>query len=150
MKRLLEVGETVAALMLLAVALLVSLNVGIRDLLGIQVPDWFDLSRMLLCIAVFWGVAIATYRGGHICVDILWERLGPLGRRRLDGLATLLVLVLLGPLAWMVWGKVLTLGTQATSDLRLPLVYFLSVAAAGATFAVALCIVRLWELCRGS
>lgn len=150
MRRVLEIGETTAALMLLAVALLVSLNVGIRDVLGIQLPDWFDFSRMLLCIAMFWGIAIATYRGGHICVDILWERLGLQGRRALDLIATLLVLVLLAPLAWMVWGKVLTLGAQATSDLRLPLVYFLSIAAAGATFAVVLCIVRLWEVWRGS
>jgi TRAP-type C4-dicarboxylate transport system permease small subunit len=150
MKRFLEVGETLAALMLLAVALLVSLNVGIRDLLDIQLPDWFDLSRMLLCIAMFWGVAIATYRGGHICVDVVWEHLGPHGRRWLDVAATVLVLILLGPLAWMVWGKVLTLGSQATSDLRIPLVYFFSIAAAGATFAVVLGVLRLWELARGS
>jgi TRAP-type C4-dicarboxylate transport system permease small subunit len=118
-------------------------------LLSFQIPDWFDLSRQLQAIALFWGIAIATYRAGHICVDVVWEHLGHAGRRNLDLFATTVTFLFLVPMAWMVWSKVSTTGTQATSDLRLPLIYFYAVAAAGATVAVVLAAKRIWELWRG-
>jgi TRAP-type C4-dicarboxylate transport system permease small subunit len=149
MKRFLQASENIAALFLLAIALLVTTNVTLRYLFSIQIPDWFDFSRQLQAIALFWGIAIATYRGGHICVDVLWEHLGRPGRRVLDTAATLVTLLFLLPMAWMIWVKVSSTGTQATSDLRLPLVPFYVVSAAGATVAVVLAAKRVWELLRG-
>jgi len=149
MKRLLATTENVAALFLLAIALLTAGNVALRDLFSMQVPDWFDGSRLLQSIALFWGIAIATYRGGHICVDIVWEHLGPRGRRWLDVFAMLVTLAFLAPLAWMVWVKVGSTGTQATSDLRLPLVWFYPLGALGATVAALLGALRAIELVRG-
>ena len=152
MKRLLATTENVAALFLLAIALLTAGNVALRDLFSMQVPDWFDGSRLLQSIALFWGIAIATYRGGHICVDIVWEHLGPRGRRWLDVFATLVTFAFLAPLAWMVWVKVGSTGTQATSDLRLPLVWFYplgALGALGATVAALLGALRAIELVRG-
>ena len=149
MKRLLATTENVAALFLLAIALLTAGNVALRDLFSMQVPDWFDGSRLLQSIALFWGIAIATYRGGHICVDIVWEHLGPRGRRWLDVFATLVTFAFLAPLAWMVWVKVGSTGTQATSDLRLPLVWFYPLGALGATVAALLGALRAIELVRG-
>lgn len=149
-QRLLDATETVAALLLLAVALLTAANVLLRGALSIQIPDWFDLSRMLQLIALFWGVAVATYRGWHICVDAVWERLSARGRRRMDLAATAITLAVLVPLAWMIWSKVGAVGTQTTSDLRLPLVWFYAVGAVGVTMAAVLCVRRLQELARGS
>lgn len=149
MKRLLATTENVAALFLLAIALLTAGNVALRDLFSMQVPDWFDGSRLLQSIALFWGIAIATYRGDHICVDIVWEHLGPRGRRWLDVFATLVTFAFLAPLAWMVWVKVGSTGTQATSDLRLPLVWFYPLGALGATVAALLGALRAIELVRG-
>lgn len=149
MKRLLATTENVAALFLLAIALLTAGNVALRDLFSMQVPDWFDGSRLLQSIALFWGIAIATYRGGHICVDIVWEHLGPRGRRWLDVFATLVTFAFVAPLAWMVWVKVGSTGTQATSDLRLPLVWFYPLGALGATVAALLGALRAIELVRG-
>ena len=149
MKRLLAAIETVAALFLLAIALLTAGNVLLRDLFSVQIPDWFDGSRMLQGIALFWGVALATYYGSHICVDALWEHLQPPARRRLDIAATLLSLLFLLPLAWMVWVKVAGTGTQGTMDLRMPLWMFYSVAALGSTVAALLAAVRIVFLWRG-
>jgi len=149
MKRLLAATETVAAFFLLAIALLTAFNVALRDLFAVQIPDWFDGSKLLMGIALFWGIAVATYHAGHICVDIVWEHLQARGRRLLDLVAGLVTLVFLAPMAWMVWSKVLASGTQATSDLRLPLVWFTSVAAAGAVAAALLALARLVELARG-
>ena len=146
MKRVLSAIETVAAFFLLAIALLAAGNVLLRDLLSISIPDWYDGSRLLQGIALFWGVALATYYGSHICVDIVWEHLKPEGRRALDLLATGVTLAFLAPLAWMVWVKVGSTGTQGTSDLRLPMVWFYASAAVGITVAVALAVVRLVKL----
>lgn len=149
MKRLLAATETVAAFFLLAIALLTSGNVILRDLFSLSIPDWYDGARLLLGIALFWGVALATYYGSHICVDIVWEHLSERGRRGLDLLATAITLAFLLPLAWMVWVKVGNTGTQGTSDLRMPIVYFYAVAAVGAVVAAVLAVVRLSKLARG-
>jgi TRAP-type C4-dicarboxylate transport system permease small subunit len=106
MKRLLAATETVAAVFLLLIALLTAGNVLLRDLFAIQVPDWFDGSKLLMCIALFWGMAVTTYHSGHICVDALWEHLGAANRRRVDLLAGAVTVVFLAPMAWMVWNKV--------------------------------------------
>jgi TRAP-type C4-dicarboxylate transport system permease small subunit len=146
MGKLLSAIETVAAVFLLAIALLIAGNVLLRNVASIQIPDWFDGARLLLGIAVFWGIAVATYRGSHICVDVLWEHLRAANRRRVDVLAGGLTLAFLLPLAWMVWVKVAGTGSQATSDLRIPLVWFFSLAAAGATATAVLAVARLWQL----
>ncbi len=143
MRRLLAAIETVAAVFLLLIALLTAGNVALRDLLSVQIPDWFDGSKLLMGIALFWGIALATYHASHICVDIVWEHLGRRGRRWLDVAAGAVTLAFLAPMAWMVWVKVLGSGTQATTDLRLPLVWFTSIAAAGGVAAVVLALVRL-------
>ena len=149
MKRALSAIEMVAAFFLLAIALLTAGNVLLRDLFSVQIPDWFDGARMIQGIALFWGVALATYYGSHICVDAWWEHLQPPGRRRMDVLATLVTLAFLLPLAWMVWVKVAGTGTQGTMDLRMPLWMFYAVASIGTSVAVLLAIVRVVLLWRG-
>ena len=148
MPRFLSAVETAAAVFLLLIALLTAGNVMLRDLLGIQIPDWFDGTKMLQAIALFWGIALATWHGTHICVDLLWEHLRAPGRRIVDLAATGVTAAALAPLAWMVWVKVLRTGTQATMDLRLPLTPFYAVAALGATVAVVLALARLVHLWR--
>lgn len=149
MKRLLAATETVAAVFLLLIALLTAANVALRDLLSVQIPDWFDGTKMLMAIALFWGIAVATYHAGHIAVDIVWEHLKPPGRRVLDIIASIVTLAFLVPMAWMVFSKVLASGTQATSDLRLPLMWFTSIAACGAVAGAVLALARVFELIRG-
>lgn len=149
MKRLLAATETVAAVFLLLIALVTAANVALRDLLAIQIPDWFDGTKMLMAIALFWGIAVSTYHAGHIAVDIVWEHLKAPGRRLLDVIAGLLTLAFLAPMAWMVFSKVLASGTQTTTDLRLPLMWFTLVAACGAVAAALLALARVLELIRG-
>jgi TRAP-type C4-dicarboxylate transport system permease small subunit len=145
-KRLIALVETLAALALLLIALLTAGNVFVRFVFSWQIPDWFDGTQMLLGVAMFWGIAIATYYGNHIAVDLLWEALGRRGRLWIDLFATALTLAFLVPLAWMVWVKVGGTGTQSTMDLRLPLVWFYSAGAVGATVAAGLALVRLVQL----
>lgn len=150
MKRVLLATETVAAVFLLLIALLTASNVLLRYFFGQTIPDWYDGTRLLLGIAIFWGISITTYRGGHICVDMLWEMLGRRNRRRLDALANVLTVSFLAPLAWMVWVKVLNTGAQATSDLRIPMMWLFAVAATGAVVAALLAVLRCVEVISGS
>jgi TRAP-type C4-dicarboxylate transport system permease small subunit len=149
MKRLFSAVETMAALTLLLVAVLTAGNVLVRYAFSTQIPDWFDGSQMLQGIAMFWGIALATYYGTHIGVDIVWEHLQPAGQRRVDLVATAITAAFMTPLAWMVWVKVAGTGSQGTMDLRLPLQWFYSVAAVGATVAAVLALVRLLHLWQG-
>jgi TRAP-type C4-dicarboxylate transport system permease small subunit len=148
MKRLLSTTETVAALFLLGIALLTAGNVLLRNVFNLQIPDWFDGAKLLQGIALFWGFAVATYYGTHICVDIVWEHLHPEGRRWLDIVASLVTAAFLGFMAWMVWIKVGSTGTQTTSDLQWPLRYFYALAACGVCAAFVLAGLRVVRLVR--
>ena len=142
MRRIVSAVETMAAVSLLVIALVTAANVVLRATFVVQIPDWFDGTRLLMSIALFWGIAVTTWHGTHICVDLLWELLGRRGRRVLDLIAGLITAAFLVPTAWMVGGKVLSAGTQVTTDLRLPIVWFTGVAAAGAFAAAGLAVVR--------
>ncbi len=144
--KILAFTESVAAFFLLLVAVLTFSNVCIRYLFQTQIPDWFDLSKQFQAIAILWGIAVTTYRGSHICVDIVWEHCGGAWRRRIDLIATAATLALLAPMAWMIWVMVGNMGTEATSDLRLPLRYFYAVAALGAVAAAILAAKRILRL----
>ncbi|MGE0316090.1 MAG: TRAP transporter small permease [Lautropia sp.] len=148
MRRLVSAIETTAALSLLLIALVTAGNVVLRDLFAVQIPDWFDGSRMLMAIALFWGIAVTTWHASHICVDVLRERLGPTRRRVLDLVNGAIAFVFLAPMAWMVWAKVLSSGTQSTTDLRIPLIWFTGVAASGAVAAALLALLRLVRTAR--
>lgn len=150
MRQLIWSIESAAAIFLLIIAALTAGNVMLRNTADITIPDWYDGSRLMLGIAMFWGIAVTTFRGGHICVDLLWEALGERQRRWLDILATAVGAAFLVPLAVMTWIKVGGSGTQATSDLRLEMSWFYGVAAAGATCAALLAGVRLIGLVRGA
>jgi len=144
--KILAITESVAAFFLLLVAVLTFSNVCIRYLFQTQIPDWFDLSKQFQAIAILWGIALTTYRGNHICVDILWEHSGSAWRRRIDLIATGVTLLLLAPMAWMIWTMVGNMGSEATSDLRIPLHYFYTIAAVGAVAAAILAAKRMLKL----
>ena len=144
--KILAFTESVAALFLLLVAALTFFNVCVRYLFDTQIPDWFDLSKQLQAIAIMWGIALATYRGSHICVDILWEHCGGAWKRRIDLFATAATLLLLAPMAWMIFIIVSEMGTEVTSDLRLQLRYFYAIAALGAVAAAILAGKRIMKL----
>lgn len=125
--------ETVAGLLLGAVALLVVVSTLGRYLLAWPVPDSFDLSRLLLGACLAWGFAVIGLRGGHIQVDILAELAGPRLRRAIDALAWALLWLLAALIAWKMFGRVTSAlaSGETTFDLRLPLWPFLGLIWAG-------------------
>ena len=151
MERFITWVERIAGLFLLAVATLTFASVALRYLFGTQIPDWFDFSKLLQGIAIFWGIACVCYRNEHILVDLVWEQSSEAGKRRIDLFATLVLLVFFALMAWMLGAKVWqsAQSTQATSDLRLPIGPFHVVAWLGIAAAVVMTALRLRMVWQG-
>ncbi|SHE94402.1 TRAP-type C4-dicarboxylate transport system, small permease component [Loktanella atrilutea] len=114
--------EVVAGLIMGLVTLLVVASAVGRYLFAYPLPDAFDMSRLLLGAAIMWGFASVGYRGSHIKVDILAERLPPGPRRWIDTFAWTVLLIFAVLLAWKLFGRVSSAAAsnESTMDLRLP------------------------------
>jgi TRAP-type transport system small permease protein len=149
--RIIGAFERVAAWILAAVMVLTFVAVALRYLFSIAIPDNFDIGRNLLGVAVFWGIALAGFRGEHITVDLLWSAAGPRGKRIIDVFAGLVALGCMAVFTWAMTDKVL--GTRAdhvaTFDLHLPLWIFFAVAWVGLLWSVPLLLLRAWRTARG-
>jgi TRAP-type C4-dicarboxylate transport system permease small subunit len=117
-----------------------------RWLFNLPFSDWYDLSRLLLGIAVFWGIATACARDDHIRGDLLWDHLPHRWKTWIDVFGRLLILIFLAVLTWKLFDKILDVRTtgQETAELRLKIWPFYAVAwfAALLTSIVLLC--QLW------
>ena len=146
--RVIDGIELAAAMFLAAVTVLTFVSVGARYLFSYGILDSYDFSRMLLGILIFWGIAVASYRGDHITVDILWSWCGPSMRRALDLFASLVSLGAMLVFTWMMGEQVLS--TRAsnleTFDLRYPVWIFYFVAWIGLACAILLLVVRTVRL----
>lgn len=146
MQRILNMIELIASGLLLAIAALITLNVVCRNILTISVPDWYDGSRLLLAAAMAWGIAVATYRDAHIRVDAVWDKLSPANQNRLSLAAAAVTALSMVPLAWMMGVKILSAGSQTTSDLMMPVTWFYGLATAGFIVAAILAVARVWQM----
>jgi len=142
--------ERLAGVSLAAVALLVFVSVVLRDLASVDLPDSFDFSRYLQGIAIFWGLAVTTYRNAHIVVDLLWELSGIAGRKAIDLFACTVSVSFMALFAWMLLTRfpAVQRAHQLTSDLKLPVWPFYAVAIAGIVAATVVGCIRLIELLR--
>jgi TRAP-type transport system small permease protein len=146
--RFIDLTEMTAAGFLAVVTLLTFVSVFLRYLFAWSIPDAYDFSRLLLGILIFWGMAIASYRGDHITVDLLWTAAPPAARRAMDVFSALVMLVAMCAFTWMFAEKVL--GTRAdhvgTFDLRQPVWVYYFIAWIGLAAAVLLLIARTVRL----
>ncbi|HEV8259765.1 MAG TPA: TRAP transporter small permease [Burkholderiales bacterium] len=149
MDRFVRVVEGTAGLLLLTIALATFATVVLRRLFNYSPPDWFDLAQLLLGISIFWGIASACYRNGHILVDLLWEFLSSRGRRIMDITATSILLVFMAALTLMLADAVrdTAAGNVLTMELKLPVWPFQLLAGAGILAGTILTAVRLVRLC---
>jgi TRAP-type C4-dicarboxylate transport system permease small subunit len=145
MDRVINGVERFAGGLLAFVTALAFISVALRYLFSWPIPDSYDLSRNLLGILIFWGIAASGYRGEHITVDLIWSALPPTARRRLDIFATMLTLFAMTGLALALALKVLDLHAsgEATYDLALPIWPFALFTWAGSVAAVVLLLARL-------
>lgn len=140
--------EVTAAGFLAVVTALTFVSVLLRYFFAWSIPDAYDFTRLLLGIVIFWGMAVASYRGDHITVDLLWGVLPPALQRVLDVFAAVVTLTAISAFTWMFAVKVI--GTRAdnvgTFDLRQPVWIYYAVAWIGLGAAVMLLVLRTFRL----
>ncbi|MCF8476052.1 MAG: TRAP transporter small permease [Pseudolabrys sp.] len=146
--RFIDVIEVTAAGFLAIVTLLVFVSVFLRYFFAWSIPDSYDFTRLLLGILIFWGMAVASYRGDHISVDLLWGAAPPFAKRAMDVFSALVTLVAMAAFTFMFAEKVL--GTRAdhvgTFDLRQPVWIYYFVAWIGLASSILLLVVRTARL----
>jgi TRAP-type C4-dicarboxylate transport system permease small subunit len=148
--RVIDVTERAAGIFLAAITALTFVSVILR-VWSIAIPDWYDVSRLMLGVTIFWGIASTCYRNEHIQVDILWEWLGPRGKQIIDLIATLVLFLFLLAFAYMLYFKVESgfRSHESTFDTRMPVWPFHALAAFGIVLATLLTAVRFIRILRG-
>lgn len=140
-KWLVAISGFIGASALFAVMALVFAAVTLRYF-GIVVPDSYDLSRMLLGILIFWGIALAVADNSMIKVDAIYALAGPRARRLIRAFATAVTATVLALIAWRAGDAVLDAfhSKVSTSDTRLRLWPFYAVASVALFLAFAIAI----------
>jgi TRAP-type C4-dicarboxylate transport system permease small subunit len=148
--RVVSVVEYGAALFLALVTALTFVSVITRYLFSAPIPDSYDFTRLMICIAIFWGIACACWRGEHIQVDLLWSALGPFGRLLVDIVATLVLFASMAVLCWVVIVRLVVImrSGMITGDLLLPMWPFFTIATFGLLLAVIVIPAHLYSLIR--
>lgn len=130
MPRLVRFIEAVTSIGLFALMSLVCISVSLRWLFNAPLPDWYAFSRLLLGIAVFWGIAAACARDDHIRGDLLWPHLSPRLKIWVDTFGRLVIFAFVVLLIWKVFDKTLDVRAtnQETTELRLDIWPFYAIA----------------------
>jgi TRAP-type C4-dicarboxylate transport system permease small subunit len=146
--KFIDLIEVTAAGFLAVVTLLVFVSVFLRYFFAWSIPDSYDFTRLLLGILIFWGMAVASYRGDHISVDLLWSAAPAWAKRAMDVFSALVTLAAMAAFTWMFAEKVL--GTRAdhvgTFDLRQPVWVYYFVAWVGLASSILLLVLRTFRL----
>ncbi|MGZ5206187.1 MAG: TRAP transporter small permease [Caldimonas sp.] len=148
MDRIIDAIEWCAATFVGIVALNIFVAVVLRKFFSWQIPDSYDVGKMLLGTLIFWGIAATSYRGGHITVDLLWTAANVRWKRTIDVFATLVLLFVVAVQTTMLFDKVRATYVDhvLTYDLNIPTWPFYAVAWLGDASAVVLIAIRTYRL----
>ncbi len=124
-----------AALLLLAMMGLTTVDVVARYLFNSPVSGAFELTELMLAALIFAGLPLATERDEHVDVDLLDSFLPPNVVRANVFFATLISAGVLGVLATQLWGRAAQLVVEGTvtNSLAIPIApvgYLMAVATA--------------------
>jgi len=146
--RFINAIEVTAAGFLAVVTLLTFVSVILRYFFAWAIPDSYDFTRLLLGILIFWGMAVASYRGDHITVDLLWSVSPRSAQRAMDVFAALVTLTAMTTFTWMFAVKVLDTRADhvGTFDLRQPVWIYYLIAWIGLASSIVLLAARTLRL----
>jgi TRAP-type C4-dicarboxylate transport system permease small subunit len=146
--RFIDLIELTAAGFLAVVTLLTFVSVILRYFFSWAIPDSYDITRLLLGILIFWGMAVASYRGDHITVDLLWSAVPASAQRAMDVFSALVTLIAMGTFTWMFAEKVLDIRAAGTGtfDLREPVWIYYFIAWIGLASSILLLVARTVRL----
>jgi TRAP-type transport system small permease protein len=149
--RFINGAEQMAGGLLALVTALTFVSVVLRYGFSRSIPDSYDLGRNLLGVLIFWGIAMTSYRGDHITVDLVWGAAGARARRWMGLFATAFTLAAMAAFCWATALKVIDTRAagETTYDVNLPIWPFYLLAWIGTAAAVILVAVRLVRELRG-
>jgi TRAP-type C4-dicarboxylate transport system permease small subunit len=148
MNRFIRLVEWAAAAFMFLVAIGIAVSVLLRKLFSWAPPDYFDLARLILGVALFWGIASACYRNRHILVDVIYELCGTAGRRWMDIVATATIAIFMALTVYMLGDATLRSISShlITTELRIPIWIFQALCWFGTLAGLVLTCVRLQRL----
>ncbi len=111
--------------------------------------QWYDeVARLCFVWMIFLGAAVAVRRGAHFRLHLLVDRFGPVTRRRVELLGTLVVVafaavLLAGGIAIFPIAR-----RQVTDALEISMVWFYGALPVGGALMILFAIPHLWKLAR--
>jgi len=137
--------ERIAGTLLGIVAFLTFGEALFRYAFGVQIPDAYSFAGMLQAVAIFWGIASATYEGRHIAVDMLWQLSDATSRWLIDLFAEIMSFLFFTALSFMLMLKIKSsyLSQETTNDLLLPHWPYVALAFLGIASAAILSLLRV-------
>ena len=147
LRRLVRLVDAAAAVFLLVITLLTFAAVVMRYVLALPFPGSFDVSRLLLGVAICWGIAVGAWRRQHIRVDVFWQMMPRPLQRAVDLFADLVFAAFMGLFSWMLLQHVLRVKAsgQTTFELSIPIWPFYAVAWAGILLGFLVLVARVLE-----
>lgn len=106
LSRIADVLAVVAGLLILAIMLGVSVDVGARYFFNLPLVWMFEAVQYALLAVLFLGSPWVTRNNGHVAIDLLLDIFQPATRRRMQGIAFLIAALISLFLSW--WAAVLT------------------------------------------
>lgn len=94
------IAAYVAGVVLLALMLLTTADVAGRYFFNAPLNGVFDLTHFAVSIMTFLGLSYCGYRGGHVVIELLYEKLPMVARGVLNRVINLVGCVLFGVIAW--------------------------------------------------
>ena len=133
--------DAAAAIFLAVITALTFTAVLLRYVFNLPFPGSFDVSRLLLGVAIFWGIAAAAWRNEHIQVDLLWQVMPRTVRKILD----IVFAGFVGALAWMLYRQVDKVRDSGltTFEMAIPVWPFNAVAWLGIAFCFLVLVARI-------
>lgn len=144
-RRVVAFTDAAAAIFLIIITILTFTAVVMRYVLSLPFPGSFDVSRLLLGVAIFWGIAVGAYRREHISVDILYQVMPRGIQRAMNLLGDVIFAGFMGGFAWMLLRQVerVHASGQTTFELSIPIWPFHAVAWLGIVLCFVVLIARI-------
>ncbi|MCR8828218.1 TRAP transporter small permease [Pseudosulfitobacter koreensis] len=148
--RIIHYIERIAAILLGLVTVSIVISAVGRYGFASPVPDAFDLSRLVLGVAIAWGIASLGFHGNHIKVDLLAHMLKGGMRKAINLFAWTVLLVFTCLLSWKIFERLQSsiANGDATMETRFPHWPFILAIWLGLVAALFTTTVRLWLVAR--
>lgn len=139
MDRVARVGTVVGGFLIFAAALIVTLELILRNVFNISMGGADEISSYLFAVAVAWGLPQVMLSDGNVRIEALVNTIPPAFRSWILRLGNLVLVFFLGILAWrageMAWISYET-ASRAVTPLQTPLAIPQSLWALGLAIAV--------------